>query len=53
MEVNLPCVSKRIQLPAKADVQQTGNDLILWPGDLNCKQCMLNFISLQLLCMSR
>ena len=25
----------------------------LWPGNHNCKQCMLNFISLQLLCMSR
>jgi len=53
MEDNLPCVSKHIQLPAGADVQQIGIDIVLWPDDHNCKQCMLNFISLQLLCMSR
>jgi len=42
MEVNLPCVSKHIRLPATADVQQTGIDLILWPDDHNCKQCVPN-----------
>jgi len=49
MDVNLPCVSEHIRLPTGADVQQTGIDLILWPDDYNCKQCMLNVISLQLL----
>ena len=52
MEVNLSCVSKHIQLPAEADVNQTCIDLMLWPANHDCKQCMLNFISLQLLCMS-
>jgi len=47
MDSNLPCVSKHIQVPTEADVQQTCIYLMLWPGNRDCKQCMLNFVSLQ------